>query len=65
MRVSVVLVCVGVALLTASEFARPRCEPRVVYRYVHRDLDAVLRDPESQPVAVFAPMFSNDNIRTF
>jgi hypothetical protein len=50
MRVSTMLVVVGVFLMLASRMnGTPTCdtEPRVEYRYLPRDLDMQMKDAES------------------
>ncbi|MBU6162798.1 MAG: hypothetical protein KGO50_16910 [Myxococcales bacterium] len=57
--IAVLLVCAGIMLIMANELVNARREPRVVYRYLPRDLDAFIRE---QPYAsvTFGPMFNSD-----
>ena len=55
------LVFSGVILIMANELVAARRQPRVVYRYLPRDLDTYIRE---QPYAsvTFGPMFSSDDV---
>lgn len=55
------LVLAGVILVLSNELVAARKEPRVVYRYLPRDLDAFLR---TEPLAsvTFGPMFDKDDL---
>lgn len=57
------LVFAGIILVMANELVAARARPKVVYRYLPRDLDAYLRT-EPQASVTFKSMFDTDNIRT-
>ena len=59
--VVLLLVCAGVMLIMANELVAARTQPRIVYRYLPRDLDAYLRD-EPRASVTFQSMFENDNL---
>lgn len=55
------LLFAGVILVLANELVAARREPRVVYRYLPRDLDAFMR---TEPLATvtFDSMFNKDDV---
>ena len=57
------LVFAGIMLVMANELVAARTRPRVVYRYLPRDLDDYLRE---QPLAsaTFDAMFNQDDVPT-
>lgn len=55
------LIFAGVVLVLANELVAARREPRVVYRYLPRDLDAFLRT-EPLASATFDSMFTKDDV---
>ena len=57
------LVFAGVIFVLANELVAARREPRVVYRYLPRDLDAFLRQ-EPYASTTFNSMFNEDDIPT-
>jgi hypothetical protein len=61
--VLLLLVFAGVIFVMANELVAARREPRVVYRYLPRDLDTYLRQ-EPQASATFNSMFTEDDIPT-
>ena len=48
-------------LVLANELVAARTQPRVVYRYLPRDLDTYLRE-EPRASVTFQSMFENDDI---
>lgn len=58
------LFVLGLLLITLNELARPEKE-RVITKYIPRELDAWLKDPENQPTYLYADMFREENVRTF
>ena len=58
-----VLVLAALALLLANELAALRARPpRIVYRYLPRDLDTYLRE-EAKASTTFRSMFEQDDIQ--
>lgn len=55
------LIVAGIMLVMANELVAARAQPRIVYRYLPRDLDAYLRD-EPRASVTFQSMFDNDNV---
>lgn len=55
------LLFAGVVLILANEVVAARAAPRVVYRYLPRDLDAYLRD-EPMASVTFKSMFTEDDL---
>lgn len=63
---AIALIFVGVILVIINEMIHIRSrEPEIVYRYVPRDLDAFLKDPENQPMAMYKGMFEDESVRTY
>lgn len=59
-----VLLLAALCLLLANELATLRARPpRVVYRYLPRDLDTYLRE-EPAATVTFKSMFEGDNVPT-
>lgn len=60
------LVTIGISLILLNEVMAGRQRtPDVVYKYVPRDLDTYLKDPENQPMAMYKSMFEEPPVRTF
>lgn len=59
--VVLLLMFAGVILVMANELVAARTQPRVVYRYLPRDLDTYLRE-EPQASVTFKTMFEEDNL---
>ena len=58
-----VLVLAALALLLANELAALRARPpRIVYRYLPRDLDTYLRE-EPRATTTFKSMFEEDDLQ--
>lgn len=55
------LVFAGVILVMANELVSARRQPKVVYRYLPRDLDTYLRQ-EPYASVTFDSMFNSDDI---
>jgi hypothetical protein len=62
MNIAAVLLLLGLLLITLNEAIRPN-EPKVIVKYIPRDMDAWFKDPENQPMYVYNDMFTKDNIR--
>ena len=62
----IAMACVGVTMIILNELVHARsCEPEIIYKYVPRDLDAFLKDPEQQPMYMYKSMFDDPPIRTY
>ena len=60
------LMFVGAVLVIVNELLHVRSrEPEIVYKYVPRDLDAFLKDPENQPMVMYQGMFGDPPVRTY
>jgi hypothetical protein len=59
--VFLLLVFAGIVMVMANELVGARTNPRIVYRYLPRDLDTYLRE-EPQASAVFRSMFEKDDV---
>lgn len=59
--VLLLLLFAGVILVMANELVAARREPKVVYRYLPRDLDTYLRQ-EPHATVTFDAMFNQDDI---
>lgn len=55
------LIFAGVTLIMANELVAARTQPRIVYRYLPRDLDTYLRE-EPQASVIFKSMFESDDV---
>jgi len=64
MTLATVLFVLGLLFITLNELVKPEKE-RVITKYIPRDLDAWLKDPENQPTYMYASMFGGENVRTF
>ena len=62
MTVLTVVFVLGLLFITLNELVRPEKE-RVITKYIPRELDAWLKDPENQPTYMYASMFNDDNVR--
>lgn len=63
---AVAIACVGVTLILVNELLHAqRHQPEIIYKYVPRDLDTYLKDPEQQPMYLYSSMFQNAPLRTF
>jgi hypothetical protein len=60
------LACVGLTMIVLNELLHAQSrEPEIIYKYVPRDLDAYLKDPENQPMAMYKSMFDDPPLRTY
>lgn len=55
------LIVAGITLVMANELVAARSQPRIVYRYLPRDLDTYLRE-EPRASMTFQSMFDGDNV---
>lgn len=63
---AIALACVGITLIVANELLHAQSrEPEIIYKYVPRDLDTYLKDPENQPMAMYTSMFTDESVRTY
>jgi hypothetical protein len=65
----VILLFIGIVLIVANAAARKLAPtrdatgtPRVVYRYLPRDLDTYLRQDDNQPSVLYRALFNEENI---
>jgi hypothetical protein len=58
--VLLLLLFAGVTMVMANELVAARTQPRIVYRYLPRDLDTYLREQPSAS-ATFKSMFERDD----
>lgn len=65
MKTAFVVLLIGLLLMLSNEVLRETSEPRVIVKYIPRDLDAWFKDPENQPMYMFNSMFNGENVRTF
>lgn len=61
MNLLLLLIVAGVMLVMANELVAARAQPRVVYRYLPRDLDTYIRE-EPYASVTFGPMFHSDDL---
>jgi hypothetical protein len=54
----------GLLLIALNELTTDRLSTKVVTKYVPRDLDAFLKDPENQPMYMYKDVLFGDNVRT-
>jgi hypothetical protein len=60
--VLLLLLFAGALLVMANELVAARAAPRVVYRYLPRDLDTYIREEPFASVT-FGPLFQAENLR--
>jgi hypothetical protein len=59
----VVVFVAGLLLITLNEMVRGG-ETKVITKYLPRDLDAWYKDPQNQPMYMYADSVFGDNVRT-
>ena len=63
---AIALIFVGITMIVVNELIHARSrEPEVIYKYIPRDLDAYLKDPQNQPMAMYKSMFDDEPVRTY
>lgn len=62
--VLLLLVFAGILAVMANELVAARTQPRVVYRYLPRDLDTYLRE-EPRASVIFQSMFESDDVTSW
>lgn len=62
MNIAAILLLLGLLLMTLNEALKTE-KPKVIVKYIPRDLDAWFKDPQNQPMYMYNDMFSKDNIR--
>jgi hypothetical protein len=65
----IILLFMGIVLLVANAAVRRNApstgedgNPRVIYKYLPRDLDTYLRQDENQPSILYKSLFNDENI---
>lgn len=65
MKTAFVVLLIGLLCIVTNQVLQETSEPRVIVKYIPRDLDAWFKDPENQPTYMFNSMFNDENVRTF
>lgn len=62
MNIAAILLLLGLLLITLNDALKIE-KPKVIIKYLPRDLDAWFKDPQNQPMYMYNDMFTKDNVR--